>query len=58
MSFILIQVPIVELSMSVFSKTCEYAMGIVFFIAHRTASGGKVGIKEIACSFLGWRNPA
>ncbi|MEJ6980143.1 Rrf2 family transcriptional regulator [Pedobacter sp. P351] len=34
--------------MSIFSKTCEYAMRAVFFIAHRTASGGKVGIKEIA----------
>lgn len=31
-----------------FSKTCEYAMRSVFFIAHRTAAGGKVGIKEIA----------
>lgn len=34
--------------MAVFSKTCEYAMRAVFFIAHRTASGGKVGLKEIA----------
>ena len=34
--------------MSIFSKTCEYAMRAVFFIAHRTASGGRVGIKEIA----------
>jgi len=33
---------------SIFSKTCEYAMRAVFFIAHRTSSGGKVGIKEIA----------
>jgi Rrf2 family protein len=34
--------------MSIFSKTCEYAMRAVFFIAHRTASGGRVSIKEIA----------
>ena len=34
--------------MGVFSKTCEYAMRAVFFIAHRTANGGRVGIKEIS----------
>lgn len=34
--------------MSIFSKTCEYAMRAVFYIAHRTADGRKVGIKEIA----------
>ncbi|WP_285058891.1 RrF2 family transcriptional regulator [Pedobacter ginsengisoli] len=34
--------------MGIFSKTCEYAMRAVFFIAHRTANGGRVGIKEIA----------
>ncbi len=34
--------------MGVFSKTCEYAMRAVFFVAHRTANGGRVGIKEIA----------
>jgi len=34
--------------MGIFSKTCEYAMRSVFFIAHRTANGGRVGIKEIA----------
>ena len=34
--------------MGVFSKTCEYAMRAVFFIAHKTAPGGRVGIKEIA----------
>lgn len=34
--------------MGIFSKTCEYAMRAVFFIARRTASGGRVGIKEIA----------
>lgn len=34
--------------MGIFSKTCEYAMRAVFFIAHKTADGGRVGIKEIA----------
>ena len=34
--------------MSVFSKTCEYAMRAVFFIAHKTTQDRKVGIKEIA----------
>lgn len=34
--------------MGIFSKTCEYAMRAVFFIAHKTANGGRVGIKEIA----------
>ena len=34
--------------MGIFSKTCEYAMRAVFFVAHRTASGGRVGIKEIS----------
>ena len=34
--------------MSIFSKTCEYAIRAVFFIAHKTADGGRVGIKEIA----------
>lgn len=34
--------------MGLFSKTCEYALRAVFFIAHRTENGGKVGIKEIA----------
>ncbi|MGB4401085.1 MAG: Rrf2 family transcriptional regulator [Daejeonella sp.] len=34
--------------MGLFSKTCEYAMRAVFFVAHRTENGGKVGIKEIA----------
>jgi Rrf2 family protein len=36
------------LKMSIFSKTCEYAIRAVFFIAHKTADGGRVGIKEIA----------
>jgi len=34
--------------MAIFSKTCEYAIRAVFFIAHKTASGSRVGIKEIA----------
>jgi len=36
--------------MAVFSKTCEYALRAVFFIAQRTADGGRVGIKDIARS--------
>jgi len=31
-----------------FSKTCEYAVRGLVFIAQRTKNGGKVGIKEIA----------
>jgi len=34
--------------MGIFSKTCEYALRAVFFVAHKTAKGGRVGIKEIA----------
>lgn len=34
--------------MSVFSKTCEYALRAVFYIAKQTESGRKVGIKDIA----------
>lgn len=34
--------------MGVFSKTCEYGIRAVLFIAHKTALGGRVGIKEIA----------
>ncbi|GAA4095251.1 Rrf2 family transcriptional regulator [Mucilaginibacter panaciglaebae] len=34
--------------MAVFSKTCEYAIRAVLFISHKTAAGGKIGIKEIA----------
>ena len=34
--------------MGMFSKTCEYALRAVFFIAQRTADGGRVGIKEVA----------
>ena len=34
--------------MGIFSKTCEYAIRSVFFIAHRTENGTRVGIKEIS----------
>ncbi|HEY4198241.1 MAG TPA: Rrf2 family transcriptional regulator [Mucilaginibacter sp.] len=34
--------------MGVFSKTCEYAIRAVFFIAHKTEHGGRIGIKEIS----------
>lgn len=34
--------------MGIFSKTCEYAIRSVFFIAHRTENGSRVGIKEIS----------
>lgn len=34
--------------MSIFSKTCEYAIRAVFYIAQRSEEGQKVGIKEIA----------
>ncbi|PTR01607.1 BadM/Rrf2 family transcriptional regulator [Mucilaginibacter yixingensis] len=34
--------------MALFSKTCEYAIRAVFFVAHKTANGQRVGIKEIA----------
>jgi Rrf2 family protein len=34
--------------MGIFSKTCEYAIRAVFFIAHKTTPGGRVGIKDIA----------
>ncbi|MUV04677.1 MULTISPECIES: RrF2 family transcriptional regulator [Flavobacterium] len=34
--------------MGVFSKTCEYAMRAVFYIAQRSYEGHKSGIKEIA----------
>src|SRR3954470_13871019 len=36
--------------MGIFSKTCEYAVRAVFFIAQRTVDGSRVGIKEIATS--------
>ncbi|TZF84043.1 Rrf2 family transcriptional regulator [Pedobacter sp. BS3] len=31
-----------------FSKTCKYAIRAVIFIAHKSADGSRVGIKEIA----------
>lgn len=34
--------------MAIFSKTCEYGIRAVFFIAHKTAKGNRIGIKEIA----------
>jgi len=34
--------------MAIFSKTCEYAIRAVFYIAHKTAAGTKAGIKDIA----------
>jgi Rrf2 family protein len=34
--------------MGVFSKTCEYAMRAVFYVAQRSEQGHKVGIREIA----------
>jgi len=34
--------------MSMFSKTCEYAIRAVIFIAQKSKDGDKVGIKEIA----------
>jgi len=34
--------------MGIFSKTCEYAMRAVFYIAQKSEEGQKVGIREIA----------
>lgn len=34
--------------MGIFSKTCEYALRAVFYIAHQTENSNRVGIKEIA----------
>lgn len=34
--------------MAIFSKTCEYAIRAVFYIAHKSTSGSRVGIKDIA----------
>jgi len=48
LSFIYQLVIIFVSIMGIFSKTCEYAMRSVFYIAHRTSDGGRVGIKEIA----------
>lgn len=39
---------IFDAGMGVFSKTCEYALRAVFYIAHKTAAGGRVSIKEVA----------
>ncbi len=37
-----------ESDMGVFSKTCEYAMRAVFYIAQKSHQGHKTGIREIA----------
>lgn len=34
--------------MAIFSKTCEYAIRAVLYIAHKSAEGARVGIKDIA----------
>jgi len=34
--------------MAIFSKTCEYAIRAVFYIAHTSNKGDKTGIKDIA----------
>lgn len=34
--------------MAIFSKTCEYAIRAIFFIAHKASAGARVGIKEIS----------
>ena len=34
--------------MAIFSKTCEYAIRAVLYIAHKTTTGNRVGIKDIA----------
>ena len=34
--------------MAIFSKTCEYAIRAVLYIAHKSTTGNKVGIKDIA----------
>lgn len=36
--------------MAIFSKTCEYAIRAVFYIAQKSSLGNKVGIKEIAAA--------
>ncbi|HVW13887.1 MAG TPA: Rrf2 family transcriptional regulator [Mucilaginibacter sp.] len=36
--------------MGLFSKTCEYAIRGTFFIARKTAGGGRVSIKDIAAA--------
>jgi Rrf2 family protein len=34
--------------MAIFSKTCEYAIRAVFYIAHKSADGKRIGIKDVA----------
>lgn len=34
--------------MAIFSKTCEYAIRAVFYIAQKSGPGDKIGIKDIA----------
>lgn len=34
--------------MAIFSKTCEYAIRAVLYIAHKSADGKRIGIKDIA----------
>jgi len=34
--------------MSIFSKTCEYAIRAVFYLAHKSSTGSKTGIRDIA----------
>ena len=34
--------------MAIFSKTCEYAIRAVLYIAHKSAAGKRIGIKDIA----------
>lgn len=34
--------------MAIFSKTCEYAIRAVLYIAHKSASGYRIGIKDIS----------
>jgi len=34
--------------MAIFSKTCEYAIRAVLYIAHKSAGGKRIGIKDIA----------
>lgn len=36
--------------MGIFSKTCEYAVRAVFYIASNTVNGNKVGLKETAAA--------
>jgi len=34
--------------MAIFSKTCEYAIRAVLYIAHKSVAGKRIGIKDIA----------